>query len=114
MSKDSVYNRLKAIDVRPKAEKKGRADYLSWAHAWDMLKSVYPDAQRVIYEQPETGLNYFTDGKTAYVKVGIVVNDLEHIDMLCVMDHRNKSITVDKLCSWKPPLKSRHSASASR
>tara|TARA_Y100001972_G_scaffold74953_1_gene91112 strand:- start:37 stop:633 length:597 start_codon:yes stop_codon:yes gene_type:complete len=101
MSKDSVYNRLKAIDVRPKAEKKGRADYLSWAHAWDMLKSVYPDAQRVIYEQPETGLNYFTDGKTAYVKVGIVVNDLEHIDMLCVMDHRNKSITVDKLCSFE-------------
>ena len=101
MSKDSVYNRLKAIDVRPKAEKKGRADYLSWAHAWDMLKSVYPDAQRVIYEQPETGLNYFTDGKTAYVKVGIVVNDLEHIDMLCVMDHRNKSIPVDKLCSFE-------------
>tara|TARA_R100001440_G_scaffold12383_9_gene21731 strand:+ start:6235 stop:6831 length:597 start_codon:yes stop_codon:yes gene_type:complete len=101
MSKDSVYNRLKAIDVRPKAEKKGRADYLSWAHAWDMLKSIYPDAQRVIYEQPETGLNYFTDGKTAYVKVGIVVNDLEHIDMLCVMDHRNKSITLDKLCSFE-------------
>ena len=26
--------------------------------------------------------------------MGIVVNDLEHIDMLCVMDHRNKSILV--------------------
>ena len=101
MKMESVYNNLKAIDVRPKAEKKGRADYLSWAHAWDMLKSNYPQAQRIIYEQPETGLNYFTDGKTAYVKVGIVVNDLEHIDMLPVMDNRNKSITIDKLCSFE-------------
>jgi hypothetical protein len=98
---ESVYNNLKAIDVRPKAEKKGRADYLSWAHAWDMLKSVYPQAQRIIYESEHTGLNYFTDGKTAYVKVGIVVNDLEHIDMLCVMDHRNKSIPIDKICSFE-------------
>lgn len=101
MKHESVYNSLKAIDVRPKAEKKGRADYLSWAHAWDMLKSHYPQAQRIIYEQPETGLNYFTDGKTAYVKVGIVVNDLEHIDMLPVMDHRNKSIPIDKIDSFE-------------
>ncbi len=101
MKMESVYNSLKAIDVRPKAEKKGRADYLSWAHAWDMLKSIYPQAQRIIYESEHTGLNYFTDGKTAYVKVGIVVNDLEHIDMLCVMDHRNKSIPIEKLCSFE-------------
>lgn len=85
MKMESIYNNLKAIDVRPKAEKKGRADYLSWAHAWDMLKSNYPQAQRIIYESEHTGLNYFTDGKTAYVKVGIVVNDMEHIDMLPVM-----------------------------
>jgi hypothetical protein len=66
-----------------------------------MLKSMYPQAQRIIYESEHTGLNYFTDGKTAYVKVGIVVNDLEHIDMLCVMDHRNKSIPIDKICSFE-------------
>ena len=101
MTHESVYSSLKAIDVRPKAEKKGRADYLSWAHAWDMLKSKYPQAQRIIYEHEHTGLNYFTDGKTAYVKVGIVVNDLEHIDMLCIMDHRNKSIPIDKICSFE-------------
>jgi hypothetical protein len=101
MKHESVYNSLKAIDVRPKAEKKGRADYLSWAHAWDMLKSVYPQAQRIIYESEHTGLNYFTDGKTAYVKVGIVVNEMEHIDMLPVMDHRNKSIPIDKIDSFE-------------
>lgn len=101
MKMESIYNNLKAIDVRPKAEKKGRADYLSWAHAWDMLKSNYPQAQRIIYESEHTGLNYFTDGKTAYVKVGIVVNDMEHIDMLPVMDHRNKSIPIEKIDSFE-------------
>ena len=101
MKHESVYNSLKAIDVRPKAEKKGRADYLSWAHAWDMLKSNYPQAQRIIYESEHTGLNYFTDGKTAYVKVGIVVNEMEHIDMLPVMDNRNKSIPIDKIDSFE-------------
>ena len=101
MKMDSVYNNLAAIDVRPLVEKKGRADYLSWAHAWNLLKKHYPQAQRKIYECPETGLNYFTDGKTAYVKVGIVVNDMEHIDMLPVMDHRNKSIPVDKIDSFE-------------
>ena len=101
MSKDSVYLKLKSIDVRPKAEKKGRADYLSWAHAWDMAKSEYPDMQRVVYEHEHTGLNYFTDGKTAYVKVGIIIGGVEHIDMLPVMDHRNKSIPIDKLCSFE-------------
>ena len=101
MKMDSVYNNLAAIDVRPLVEKKGRADYLSWAHAWNLLKKHYPQAQRKIYECPETGLNYFTDGKTAYVKVGIVVNDMEHIDMLPVMDHRNKSIAIDKIDSFE-------------
>lgn len=101
MSKDSVYLKLKAIDVRPKVEKKGRADYLSWAYAWDMAMTEYPDMQRIIYESEHTGLNYFTDGNTAYVKVGVIINGKEIIDMLPVMDHRNKSITIDKLCSFE-------------
>ena len=64
-----------------------------------MLKKAYPNAQRKVYESDHTGLNFFTDGKTCYVKVGIVVNDIEHIDYLPVMDFRNKSITVDKVTS---------------
>ena len=60
----STYKKLNSIVVKDKVEKKGGMDYLSWANAWDMLKQEYPDAQRVVYESPHTGLNYFTDGKT--------------------------------------------------
>lgn len=100
MSKaQSSYKTLSTINVRDKVEKKGGLDYLSWANAWHMLKQKYPDAQRVIYEHDHTGFNFFTDGKTAWVKVGIIVNDVEHIDMLPVMDFRNNAISVDKLTS---------------
>lgn len=93
------YSKLNGIDLSGKIEKKAGLDYLSWANAWNLLKHQHPTAQRVIYESPVTGFNYFTDGKTAYVKVGIIVDGLEHIDMLPVMDYRNNSIPVEKLTS---------------
>ena len=98
--KKSVFETLSAIDVTPYVEKKGGLDYLSWAVAWSILKQMYPKATRKIYEHEHTGLNFFSDGQTAYVKVGISVEDEEHIDMLPVMDYRNKSISIDKMTSF--------------
>ena len=93
----SVFSTLSTISVKEKIERKGNLDYLSWANAWAMLKTVYPDAQRKVYEHDHTGFNYFTDGKSAYVKVGIIVNGLEHIDYLPVMDFRNNAIPIEKV-----------------
>ena len=98
--KKSVFETLSVVDVTPYIEKKGGMDYLSWAVAWGILKKTYPNATRKIYEHDHTGLNFFTDGQTAYVKVGITVEGEEHIDMLPVMDYRNKSISVDKMSSF--------------
>ena len=100
MSTDkSYFDKLIAINVKSKVEKKGNLDYLSWANAWAYLKLEHSDAQRNVYESPETGLNWFTDGVTGYVKVGIIVNSIEHIDYLPIKDFRQKSITVDKITS---------------
>jgi hypothetical protein len=93
----SVYETLSAISVKEKIERKGNLDYLSWANAWAMLKTAYPEAQRKVYEHDHTGFNYFTDGKSAYVKVGIIINNLEHIDYLPVMDFRNNAIPIEKV-----------------
>jgi len=103
----NYYQTLSELPIKRLVEKKGGLDYLSWSNAWDMLKKLHPTSQRVVYESytmPDkentiTGLNYFTDGKTAYVKVGIVVNDIEHIDYLPIMDYRNKSIPLEKITS---------------
>jgi hypothetical protein len=97
MENQSVFKTLSSLNVKDKVERKGNLDYLSWANAWAILKLNYPDAQRKVYEHDATGFNYFTDGRTAYVKVGIIVNGLEHIDYLPIMDFRNNSIPIDKV-----------------
>ena len=99
MEKKNVFKELSSIDVSSKIEKKGQLDYISWANSWAMLKNKYPNAQRIVYESEHTGLNYHTDGNTAYVKVGIKVGDIEHIDYLPVMNFRNQSIPVGKITS---------------
>tara|TARA_R110000744_G_scaffold303821_1_gene412386 strand:+ start:36 stop:644 length:609 start_codon:yes stop_codon:yes gene_type:complete len=95
----NIFKELSLISVKDKTEKKGKFSYLSWATAWSMIKTEHPSAQRKVYESEHTGLNFFTDGKTAYVKVGITINDMEHIDYLPVMDYRNNSIAIEKVTS---------------
>ena len=93
----STYETLKSVDIKGFLEKKGVQSYISWASAWDLLKTHCADAQRKVYEHEHTGLNYFTDGRTCYVKVGVVANGVEHIDYLPIMDFRNNAIPVDKV-----------------
>jgi hypothetical protein len=93
----SVFKTLSEAAINDKVEEKGKIKYLSWAYAWSILKQHYPSAQRIVYEDPATGWNYFTDGRTAWVKVGVIVEGQEHIDYLTIMDFRNQSITIDKL-----------------
>lgn len=94
-----AFKKLSAIDIKSKIARKGAQDYLSWSNAWSLVKQSYPEAQRIVYEDQLTGLNYFNDGKTGYVKVGIVIEGLEHIDYLPIMDFRNKSINIDAITS---------------
>jgi hypothetical protein len=98
---ENVFKKLSEIDVSGKVEKKGSQNYISWSNAWALAKQLYPGIQRVVYEDPNTGLNYFQDGKTAYVKVGIIIDGLEHIDYLPVMSYNNKSLTLDNVTSFE-------------
>jgi hypothetical protein len=96
----STFKTLAALNVKDRVEKKGRFDYLSWAYAWAMIKDQYPSANRKVYESEHTGLNYFTDGNTGYVKVGVTINDVEHVDYLPIMNHNNQSLSIDKITSF--------------
>lgn len=94
----SVFDNLSVINVNDKKKKKNNLDYLSWAFAWSEVKKVYPEANSKVYEN-EQGFNYHTDGRTAWVKVGMTIEGLEHIEYLPVMDYRNQSIPLEKLTS---------------
>ena len=95
----SNFKKLSAINIKDLIAKKGKHSYLSWASAWSLIKEEFPTTQRLVYENEHTGLNYFTDGTSAYVKVGITIEGLEHIDYLPIMDYRNQSIKIDKVTS---------------
>lgn len=100
---ENIFSKLNAINVNDKTEKKNGLTYLSWAWAWGEVKKLYPDANYTIYENTLPSgyvVNYFTDGKTSYVKTGVTINGLEHIEELPVMDYRNKSILLENMTSF--------------
>ena len=99
MEKKSVFEVLNAIDCSEHIEKKNGLTYLSWAWAWQILKKNYPTATYTIYEDAE-GRNYHTDGRTCWVKTGVSVEGMEHIEYLPVMDYNNRSILWDKVTSF--------------
>lgn len=95
----SVFETLNAVNVNEHTEKKNGLTYLSWAWAWAEVKKQYPEATYTIYENAD-GWFYHTDGKTAWVKTGVTIDGLEHIEYLPVMDYRNKSIPADSVTSF--------------
>lgn len=100
---ENYFIKLNDINVNDKTEKKNGLTYLSWAWAWGEVKKLFPDANYIIYENTLPSgyvVNYFTDGKTAYVKTGVTINGIEHIEELPVMDFRNKSIPLENLTSF--------------
>lgn len=96
---ENYFTRLNALNVGDKIEKKNGLSYLSWAWAWGEVKKLHPDAQYRIYENAD-GWNYHTDGRTCWVKTGVTVAGIEHIEYLPVMNNRNKSIPVEEVTSF--------------
>ena len=101
--KKSVFAILSEIDCSEHVEtkKNGQTElsYLSWAWAWHICKEHFPTATYTIYEDAQ-GRPYFTDGRTCWVKTGVTIEGLEHIEYLPIMDSRNASIPVDRVTSF--------------
>lgn len=99
MDNKSVFQTLYEVNVNGHIEKKNNLNYLSWAYAWAEVKKLYPKSNYRVYEN-ENGWNYFTDGRTCWVKTGVTIEDIEHIEYLPVMDYKNKSIPADLVTSF--------------
>lgn len=103
MEQTNTFAVLNAINCNEHTEVKKtgytQLTYLSWAWAWQICKQNFPDAQYTIYENAQ-GWNYHTDGRTAWVKTGVTINGLEHIEYLPVMNARNQSIILEDVTSF--------------
>jgi len=96
---ENYFIELNKVNVNDKIEKKNGLSYLSWAWAWGEVKKKFPDANYTIYENKD-GWNYFTDGHTGWVKTGVTLNGIEHIEYLPIMDYKNKSILAENITSF--------------
>ena len=108
--KKNSFEILNDINLASKTKAKMGLSYLSWAYAWGELLKHFPDATMTVYTEdyeweettttetkdPNTGdiikkvlvkkgkkeLPYFNDGRTAYVKVGVTIEDKEYVNKL--------------------------------
>lgn len=106
---ENYFKQLYDIDVREKTKTKNQLGYLAWAAAWAEVKKLYPEATYKIYEEvlsyapdnytPMKTRPWFDDGKTAWVKTGVTINGIEHIETLPIMDFKNKPVPAESVTS---------------
>lgn len=102
-SEKSVFQTLNEYDISEHLKKKDKIIYLPWSKAWMILKTLYPDSQVEVIENAgfdsDDVVRYFTDGKTAWVKVAITIKGHTETESLAIMDFHNKSIPVANITS---------------
>lgn len=99
---------LNAVDVSGHCEKKNGLTYLSWAWAWGELKKRYPLSYSTVYEN-QNGEPFFRDPIGAHVKTGVTIvweeddglHEHEAIEMLPIMDFKNKAVPYDSIDSMQ-------------
>lgn len=92
-SNQSTFEKLSAINVNDKAEKKSGLTYLSWAWAWSEAKKNCPDATYQIKGDPITQKPYFYDENLGYMVMTEVTIEGKTLEMwLPVMDGANKAM----------------------
>jgi hypothetical protein len=90
---ENTFEKLSAINVNDKVEKKKDLTYLSWAWAWSETKKICPDATYQVIEDPTTNKPYFYDENLGYMVMTQVTINNETLEMwLPVMDGANKSM----------------------
>lgn len=112
---DNYFKQLYDIDFRQKTKSKGGIQYASWAAVWAETKKAFPDATYKVYEHPikitEVVDNktfervvdrpWFDDGRTGWVKTGVTINGIEHIEELPILDFKNKPVPADNINSYE-------------
>ena len=98
MSEKNYFEELYKINLESKTKQKNGLTYIAWSASWAEAKKLDPKAQFTIYEN-EQQRPWFDDGKTAWVKTGVTINGIEHIEYLPVLDFKNKAVSSEAVTS---------------
>ena len=86
----NYFTELDRVDVTKHIQKKGRFSYLSWTYAVRELKKLHPTATWHIHEHD--GVPFIKTECGYFVKVTVIVNDIEATQIHPVLDNYNKTI----------------------
>lgn len=120
--KQEFLDKMSKIDVKPYLFTKNGMSYLPWSRCEELLKLNAPDSilteitfptEKIITalvgetkdgkqyasHVTATDMPYFTDGKTAFVKVKLEIPSVEIVceTTLPIMDFKNQSIPIEKI-----------------
>ena len=90
-TKQSTFMKLFKTDVSKYTEKKGKYNYLSWAHAVQELKKVCPTARWGV-TKAEDGSPFFQTACGYFVEVWVDVDGVSLSQVHPVLDNRNQPI----------------------
>lgn len=83
---NNTWKTLSALNVNDDKEKKGRFDYLSWAHAWKHVKNNTEDANYELLE------DIVYPDNSREVRCSVTIDGVTHMAWLAVMDNNNRAI----------------------
>lgn len=92
MNKSSVYETLSQVNVNDMTEEKNGLTYLSWAHAWNVLKQYYPNALFEKHINPDNGTYLYGTPLAHFVTVSVIVENITVTEAYPVLDNRNKPV----------------------
>lgn len=120
--KQEFLDKMSKIDVKPYLFTKNNMSYLPWSRCEELLKLNAPDAviteitfptekfmtamvaetkdsKEFVSHVTTVQMPYFTDGKTAFVKVRLEIPSVEIVceTTLPIMDFKNQSIPIEKI-----------------
>lgn len=110
---ENYFKELYSIDMSKDVKAKNGLSYAPWAKVWGKVKSIYPDAFYTIYKQMFTITKttegkevitqierpWFDDERTGWVRTGVTINGIEHVEDLPILDFKNKPISADAITS---------------
>jgi len=90
-----VFKTLSQIDVSAKTKKKNGLTYLPWSSAWNIVKSIYPDASFEIVHtlaEDKVPCPYFASHLGIMVRTNVTIEGEKQTMHLPVTNHKNQAL----------------------
>jgi hypothetical protein len=91
-----LFATMSQIDISKMTERKNGFTYLSWAHAYRLLRQHCPEAEIVksVFAMPDgRRLPYMVDEQGyAYVQVTVIIEDYTCVEVMPVLNHANRPV----------------------